>query len=258
MRLTVRAFLLPASVTLISACGAPPAEAPQTVALAGDCAEIFGGQVCTWGTADAAGAVTEFGVTVPMTTIEGAPEHMEMTWPPLASGILRMPAEVTTATGVDHFTFYWEPHGHPPGAYLTPHFDFHFYGINQATREAIDCADTSKPATLPAGYILPDEEIPDLGTLVGLCVPAMGMHSAPAAEFESDVVFDGTMIIGYYQRSPIFFEPMIAKHLLARRQPFNLAMPSVEGVPAGVRFPTAFRAEYDAATDSYRFVFTGG
>jgi len=168
-----------------------------------------------------------------------------------------MPAEVTAATGVDHFTFYWEPHGHPPGAYLTPHFDFHFYGIDQPAREAIDCVDTTKPATLATGYGLPDVEIPGLGMLTGLCVPAMGMHSAPAADLASEVAFDGTMVIGYALGNPIFFEPMIARHLLTRRQSFDLPMPAVPGLPEGLRYPQQFRAEYDAAADAYRFTFSG-
>lgn len=253
---TLRSSFAVLTITgLLTACAdnAPP----EDVALAGECGDAFGGQICTWGTADAAGTILAYGVTVPMSAIEGAPEDHEMTWPPVANAVLAMPAEVTAATGVDHFTFFWEPHGHPPGAYLTPHFDFHFYGIGKGAREAIDCADPTKPATPPAGYVLPDLEVPELGTLVGLCVPAMGMHSAPASELESDVVFDGTMIVGYYQGSPIFFEPMIAREHLLHRRSFDLAMPTVSGVPAGVRYPGQFRAEYDAASDSYRFTFSG-
>lgn len=240
---------------ILAGCGggsAPPA--PETVQ--GDCADVFGGQICTYATL-ASGQVTEFGVTVPMAVIEGAPADMEMVWPPVANAVLKMPPAVTASTGVDHFTLFWEAHGHPPGAYLTPHFDFHFYGIGMPAREAIDCADVAKPAALPAGYGLPDVDIPGLGMLTGLCVPAMGMHSAPAAELASTTVFDGTMVVGYYQASPIFFEPMIAKHHLARRQSFDLAMPEVGGLPEGVRYPRQFRAEYDAASDAYRFVFSG-
>lgn len=255
IRTSRSSFAVLAIAGLLAACaGSAP---PEDVALTGECGDAFGGQICTWGTADASGTILAYGVTVPMAAIEGAPEDHEMTWPPVANAVLAMPAEVIAATGVDHFTFFWEPHGHPPGAYLTPHFDFHFYGIGMGAREAIDCADPTKPTTPAAGYLLPDLEIPELGTLVGLCVPAMGMHSAPASELESDVVFDGTMIIGYYQGSPIFFEPMIAQQYLLRRQSFDLAMPSVPGVPSGVRYPGQFRAEYDAASDSYRFIFSG-
>lgn len=255
--MTQRATRLAVSLGLAFAIAACGGGEPQTVALAGECADTFGGQVCTWATADGEGTILEYGLTVPMATIDGAPDDMPMAWPPVANGIYQLPAEVTAATGVDHVTFYWEAHGHPPGAYLTPHFDFHFYAIGRANREMIDCADASKPAALPAGYALPDLEIPELGTLAGMCVPLMGMHSAPASELETEVAFDGTMIIGYYQAQPIFFEPMIARDHLRKRQSFTLAMPSVAGVPEGVRYPTAFRADYDPATESYRFAFSG-
>lgn len=237
---------------LLAACA--PA-APTTTTVQGECGDAFGAQVCTWADVESTGTVSAFGVTVPMGAITGAPEHAEMAWPPQATAVLRMPAEVTAAYGVDHFTMFWEPHGHPPGAFLTPHFDFHFYSIGMPAREAIDCTDTSKPATMAENYILPDEEVPGVGTLVGICVPAMGMHSGPAADFASEKVFDGTMIVGYYQGTPIFFEPMIAQHHLARRASFDVPMPVVPGVPEGVQFPGQFRAEYDAASESYRFTF---
>lgn len=254
MHTRASALLAGVFVVSLSSCGS---RAPEAVTLQGDCADVFGGQICTWGTVSGGNVLTEFGLTVPLAAIEGAPVEMEMAWPPVPNAVLRMPAEVTAATGVDHFTFFWEAHGHPPGAYLTPHFDFHFYGVGIGAREAIDCTDASKPATPPAGYDLPDVDIPGLGMLTGLCVPAMGMHSAPASELASDVVFDGTMIIGYYGGSPIFFEPMIGRDYLLRRESFNLTMPVVTGLADGVRYPTQFRAEYDAAAEAYRFVFSG-
>jgi len=230
---------------------------PEPSMAEGECADVYAANVCTWATLTATNSVTEFGVTIPLASIERAPEEMEMVWPPVLVATVKLPAAVTTAMGVDHLTVYWEPHGHPPGAYLTPHFDFHFYNIATGTREAIDCADLTKPADIPPGYRLVDVEIPDVGMLVGLCVPAMGMHALLASEVESDEIFDGTMVIGYYHGSPILFEPMIARDMLMRRQSFDLPMPTVPGLPDGVRYPQSFRAEYDAATDAYRFIFSG-
>jgi hypothetical protein len=253
MRAAVGSLAAMPFIMLQFACAARTPE-PRTVQ--GECADVYGARVCTWATMDG-DAVVEFGATIPVAAAEGAPHDMEMAWPPLASAVVRMPAEVTAATGVDHLTVYWEPHGHPPGAYLTPHFDFHFYNISTATREAIDCTDATKPAVLPAGYGMIDLEVPELGTLAGLCVPEMGMHALLTSELQSDQVFDGTMVIGFYQSAPIFFEPMIARDMLMRRQSFELPMPVVSGLPAGVRYPQRFRAEYDAAAASYRFVFSG-
>jgi hypothetical protein len=240
-------------LVLLAACAG---RAPEPRMVQGECADVYGAQVCTWATLDGTGAVIEFGATVPLAMAERAPHDMEMAWPPLANAIVRMPAEVAATMGVDHLTVFWEPHGHPPGAYLTPHFDFHFYNISTATRTAIDCTDATKPAALPTGYGMVDVEVPELGMLFGLCVPEMGMHALLASELQSDQIFDGTMVIGFYQGSPIFFEPMLARDMLMRRQSFDLPMPVVSGLPAGVRYPKRFRAEYDAAADGYRFTFS--
>lgn len=254
MRTRIHSMAATLTVVVLAGCAG---TVPQSRTVQGECADAYGANVCTWATLDGTDSVIEFGATVPLAAVDGAPQEMEMAWPPVATAIVRMPAEVIAATGADHLTVYWEPHGHPPGAYLTPHFDFHFYSVSTGVREAIDCADETKPAAIPAGYGLVDIEIPELGMLVGLCVPGMGMHALLASELESDEIFDGTMVIGYYHRAPIFFESMIARDMLMRRQSFDLPMPAVSGLPEGVRYPQRFRAEYDAATDAYRFIFSG-
>jgi len=232
-----------------------PAPEPRTVQ--GDCAGLYGADICSWATLSGSGEILEFGATVPLAAIEAAPHDMEMAWPPAMGAAVRMPAEVTQAAGVDHLTVYWEAHGHPPGPYLTPHFDFHFYNVSTAVREAIDCADTTKPTSLPAGYALVDVEIPEVGMLPGLCVPSMGMHALLESELASGEMFSGTMVIGYNRGTPQFFEPMITREMLLKRQSFDLPMPTVAGLPEGVRYPQRFRAEYEAGTDSYRFTFSG-
>lgn len=246
-------FTATLTVVVLVGCAAPT---PQTVE--GECADFYGASVCTWATLVGADSLIEFGATVPLAAIEQAPNDMAMVWPPVMGAMVRMPAQVSAAMGVDHVTLYWEPHGHPPGPYLTPHFDFHFYNVSSEAREAIDCVDTTKPTALPTGYGLVDIEIPEVGMLEGLCVPAMGMHALLESEMESDAIFDGTMVIGYDRGTPLFFEPMIAREMFLRRQSFELPMPAVPGLPEGVRYPSQYRAEYDAASDEYRFIFSGG
>ncbi|GBD32012.1 MAG: hypothetical protein KatS3mg081_2271 [Gemmatimonadales bacterium] len=219
----------------------------------GECADVFGGRVCTWGVTQGS-EVTEFGVTVPMLSVEGAPAHGEIPWPPVEIASLRLPQSVTAQTGFDHLKLYWEHHGHPPGPYLYPHFDFHFYNMGPERVTAIDCEDTQKPHTPPVGYALPDVEIPAVGVLPGLCVPAMGMHALPRSELQSGRPFEATMVIGYYAGEPIFVEPMITREKLVERQSFPLAMPELAH-GNGVTYPTQFVAEYDAEGDAYRLRF---
>lgn len=222
----------------------------------GECQEAFGGDVCTWGTV-AGGQVTEFGATVPLATVKNAPADAEFVFPPVPVAVVALPGEVASATGFSHLSMVWEAHGHPPALFLTPHFDFHFYTIDREQMEAIDCADLSKPAQIPARYTLPDLEIPGLGQLVGLCVPAMGMHGMLEDELDDTDLFGASMIVGYYQKNLIFVEPMIAQAKLLAAQSFTMDVPAVPNAGAGVRWPTHFQAVYDQESRAFRFVFSG-
>jgi len=194
--------------------------------------------------------------TVPLPMVENAPDEAPMEWPPVPAAVLRLPEVVSANTGFDELTVFWEPHGHPPGPYLTPHFDFHFYSISGANVQAIDCADSTKPAQLAAGYELPDVTIEPIGDLVGLCVPGMGMHALPAAELASTAPFEKTMVLGYYAGQPIFVEPMITSAALLERHSFTLDIPEIPGGAANVRYPKKFSADYDAVAHTYTFRFS--
>jgi hypothetical protein len=238
-------------------CATPAAES----AIAGGCATVFGAEVCTWATMSGP-TVAEVGATVPLAAIENAPAEMPMVWPPVPVATLALPEPASRQTGITHLAVDWEAGGHPPAPFLTPHFDFHFYSLPESEVDAIDCADTRKPAALPAGYGLPDIALPphmaemmQVSTLVGLCVPKMGMHAMPRTDLERQDTFDGTMVIGYYKEAPIFVEPMVSKAMLMRRQSFELPTPVVPG--ASGPQPTRFRAEYDPATQAYRLTLSG-
>ena len=184
-----------------------------------------------------------------------------MAWPPVAEAVLELPEASRQASGLQNLTMYWEAMGHPPGPYMTPHFDFHFNVVPTAEIAAIDCKDESKPTALPAAYSLTDQKLPPdmakaigVSTLVGICVPGMGMHSLLTSEMQSKETFRGSMVVGYYHGKPIFVEPMLTKAMLMEKKSFDLAIPEVPGL--AVAHPTKFHAEYDAAKQSYRFVFS--
>jgi hypothetical protein len=228
----------------------------STQAVSGECRPVFGGEVCTWGTL-AGRTTTAFGATLAMATVEHAPGDGEMVFPPVPEAVVPLPAEIAATTGFSHLGVNWEPHGHPPGPFMTPHFDFHFYTMAPDQVRAIDCADTRKPAALPALYALPDIEIPGMGTLVGLCVPQMGMHSMPGAELEKTEAFSASMIVGYYGGELTFLEPMIARATLMEARTFEMAVPpSPPGMKASVRWPSRFEAIFDADARLYRFRFS--
>lgn len=252
----VRAGVPMAFLALGAGACAKEQAVPQERIVQGACQPAFGGEVCAWDRMSDT-TLTAFGATVPMRAIDSAPAEAPMVWPPVAAATIPLSQAARSATGFDNITMYWEAHGHPPAPYLVPHFDFHFNTISNADIQAIDCADSTKPAQLPAGYELPDVAIPDMGTLIGLCVPSMGMHALPASELSSTTPFEKTMIVGYYAAHPIFVEPMITRSTLDARQNFTLAIPAVPDGPANVRYPTTFTAEYDSTAQAYHFVFSG-
>jgi len=227
--------------------------APQIIS--GECETVYGGEICTYGKI-VNGQVVEFGATIPMATVENAPLDEEMVFPPLTLARIEMPAEIKSKTGIDHLGINWEVQGHPPATFLTPHFDFHFYTKSGAEIDAIDCSNTDKPETLPTGYVMPDDEVPGYGTLIGLCVPAMGMHALNGVDAGATEIFESTMIVGFYEQEVIFVEPMISRAKLLAGHSFATTVPEVEDAGEGVMWPNSFEAIYDEATNSYRFVYT--
>ncbi|MDA1082059.1 MAG: hypothetical protein O2973_10360 [Gemmatimonadetes bacterium] len=251
-------FRLVASTALCLTVAACATDAEITE-VSGGCVDAYTAQVCTWARTQG-GTLLEVGATVPLASIENAPADDPMVWPPVAIAVVDIPEAARAQSGFAHLAMYWEAHGHPPGPYLTPHFDFHFYSIPSSERMAIGCDGHIKPAESPAAYATPDIPLPPdmaklmgVDTLVGLCVPQMGMHALLVSEMESSETFRGTMVIGYNQGQPVFIEPMLTKTVLMEKKSFDLAIPEIPGIGA---HPTKFHAEYDAAAQTYRFTFS--
>jgi len=125
----------------------------------GACADIHKSQVCTWAKMQGE-TLLEVSASVPFGSIENAPADTTMVWPPVPVATLDIPEVARQKSGMTNLTLFWEPHGHPTPTFLTPHFDFHFNGISSAELTAIDCKDLTKPASVPAGYELPDFALP--------------------------------------------------------------------------------------------------
>jgi hypothetical protein len=250
MRMNRKTFAVIMGVSILSAASA----GAQSRMIAPACQKAFGADICVSGKMSGKN-VTEIEAVIPMAAISNAPKEMEMKWPPPEDAIVSLPAELSAATGIQTLTFYWEPMGHPPAPFMTPHFDFHFNTISEADRRAMDCSDHVKPNELPSGYALTDDTVPNLGVLVGTCVPLMGMHALSMAG--QPTPFSATMVLGYYHGSPIFFEPMISQATLMSKKPFSLPILAPIQASSSVVYPSQFNATYDAASNSYRFVLTG-
>ncbi len=111
----------------------------------------------------------------------------------------------------------WNPHGHPPAAWSVPHFDFHFYMVDQKAVDAIrvgscpifiNCEDKKRALkNVPAKYVHPDH------VSVGAAVGQMGDHlidvKTPEMAKTNLKPFTHTMIFGAYDGEITFYEPMI-------------------------------------------------
>ena len=136
------------------------------------------------------GMLSAVGVRFDAAALQGLPEE-PADWPPegvpegTPFSVVHRPELPTGYTGrFDHVTLDWNPGGHEPeGLYTHPHFDFHFYLLDEETVAAIPpgVAEYEIPADLmPAGTHYASDVGPNA---VRGVVPAMGEHlvSMPAS-----------------------------------------------------------------------------
>lgn len=137
--------------------------------------------------------------------LEGLPGGHEHT-----SYLVKLHPKVKDAGIFDHLVADWNPHGHEPGPYLPPHFDFHFYMLSLQQRLQITATDPLSVAPIPAGY-LPNDYIGPLGP-----EPQMGGHCVDVTSPElGGSPFTHTFIFGAYNGKVAFYEPMITQDYLA-------------------------------------------
>ena len=196
--------------------------------------------------------VKRLAVELSMDLIESAP-----TSGPESHIRFDLPDDLSDQIFIDHIQIDYHPEGHPPGPYLEPHFDLHFYGISIDEQLAIDCSDR----VVISGDLLPEHHIvtqpgvpPD-----GECVPEMGHHGidlrSPELNPEAAVPFTKTMILGYYEGELTFIEPMITREFLRKQTSFTIPIHYPDVLPRATRYPTEFFGYYDADDGVYRFVW---
>jgi hypothetical protein len=187
------------------------------------------------------GRPVELGVELTEGVMQNLPHHGldEATGVHGAEYVLELPKD--NPTPFKHAVVQWNPGGHePPGMYDLPHFDFHFYTIDNAARLAIspkDSAFKQKEANqpgaefVPAGYILP----------APMAVPMMGVHWIdPRSPEFNGAKFTQTFIFGSYDGQMIFAEPMITRAYLEQKQTVVKPLPvAAKYSPAGL-YPAAY------------------
>jgi hypothetical protein len=154
---------------------------------------------------------------------------------------------VLDATPFKHLTVNWNPAGHPPTSFADPHFDIHFYMITEAERLAIpvwspttDLQFNTKP---PAGY-MPTDYITPPGA-VG-AEAAMGKHWLPPSS--NFTPFNHVMILGTYDGSFNFIEPMVTVEYLARELQVTKEFSQPQKFARAGYYPTKYNVWKDSWT----------
>jgi hypothetical protein len=151
----------------------------------------------------------------------------------------------------------WNPGGHePPGIYDLPHFDFHFYTITQAERDAIDPSDPNfqkKTENLPAdGYMTSNYVAPMM-----TAVPKMGLHWVdPASPELSGQKFTRTFIYGSWDGQTIFWEPMVTREFILSRPSFQTPVMQPRRVATPGYYPKGYSVRWDEQKKEYRIALT--
>ncbi len=169
--------------------------------------------------------------------------------------LVLMPPVGADVSPLDHVTVDWNPAGHEPmHVYDRPHFDFHFYFMSAAERDAIGPFDTiGFNVPLPAAQLAPLY----LETPGG--VPRMGAHviDLTSPEIAGTGAFTHTFIYGKYAGRLTFLEPMISEEFLLSKPDLEATIRKPASFGRTGHFPTAYTVGYNEAAKTYRVALTG-
>ncbi len=235
-----------ASVVACNSTVSAPAV-PASLTTNGAAQPLGSGTVNTFVTTDASGTPQSIGFRLTRSALSNLPAtdtEMPLALPAAAAG-----------TAYKSLVLNWNVHGHPPpGIYDVPHFDFHFYMIDESTRMAISPSDPNALASPPPAAI-PTNYVP----LAPVVQPMMGVHWIdPASPEFHGTPFTTTFIYGFDDAKLIFSEAMITTAFLATNPSFTAPVAQPQTYPiAGVLYPTSYSVNYDASSDSYIVALTG-
>lgn len=265
-RATLGAALVGA-VGIVSGCSDESTSPASPRVVYGVSQNIGGGTARTFVALDAAGKPSSVGVALTEAAMNNLPSTPNAPSPSALMLNLALPTDAP-ATGFDHVMLDWNPQGHEPDhVYTLPHFDFHFYQVDEATVMSIMPTDpqyAAKAAALPAAAFVPNGYVA-ASTLANItpgaaAVPMMGLHWLDVASPElqpppAGKTFTETFIYGSWNGKFIFLEPMITKAYLESLK--NTAgMSRNIGAPTQVAkagyYPSKYSIAYDATAKEYR------
>jgi hypothetical protein len=245
---------------MTTACGSDTEPASSTTGATdgmekGPPVDVGDGQAYAFVTVDGDGNPEAIGIRFNEGALENIPEHGPdggpTSWP------LELP-DAASSTAFQYVTLDWNAHGHePPGIFDLPHFDMHFYFLNQDEVAAINPTDPEFGAK--AGN-LPDEAHRPAGFVVApgpppeeQGVPLMGLHWLNSADpiVPGEFVFNEVMITGSWDGEFTFIEPMMTRAWLLEKQSVSEDLGQPEAYPKDGYYPTTYSVEFDEASSEY-------
>ncbi|MDB5231003.1 MAG: hypothetical protein JWN76_1808 [Chitinophagaceae bacterium] len=149
--------------------------------------------------------------------------------------LLPLHQKAAESTLFTHLIANWNPHGHFPGPYLLPHFDFHCYMLSESVRKNITADDPKSVQPIPDGY-LPPTYIGPLGP-----EPQMGGHCVDVTSPElNGSQFTQTFVYGAYNGKVAFYEPMITYDFLRGIAQQSFAIKQPQKFSAAGYYPTQY------------------
>lgn len=184
---------------------------------------------------DDTGTATDIGFTMTEGGLDNLPQEV-------TPYVLPLPEE-KDQTPYDHISLDWNPHGHmPEGVYNVPHFDIHFYMVDQEERSGIQ-PETPEIEKLPDARFLPA----NYQSTPGEGEPQMGKHwvDVTSPEFHGQP-FTVTFIYGSYDGHVVFHEPMMTHEWLSAKRDTLVTLPQPEAVEISSSYPKDYSVSFDA------------
>jgi len=273
LRRAIMVTTLVSIVTGSSACS-KESTSPRPARLVYGAAQALGqGTARTFVTLDQGGQPSSLGVAISESAMGSLPQHPMPGMPSAAMLTLTFPAQAVSA-GYDHVMLDWNPAGHEPEhVYTHPHFDFHFFQITPAERDAMHPGNPqfgARTAIFPGNEFVPAGFLP-ASTLANVppaaaAVPLMGMHWLDTSSPELQPpphgkTFTTTFIWGSYDGRFIFLEPMITKAFIesARTSAGGFSYPVATPAKVAISgaYPSRYSITYNATAREYRIALDG-
>lgn len=220
-------YLVVAGMVLgLGACNKDDDDPQIAGVFKGPVVQYHDGKVNSWVKLSAQGAPEQLGISIdedvmenlPTTGGEGGHHNHEN------SVTINLHPKALENTPFKHIGLDWNPAGHEPeDIYTVPHFDFHFYMMDENERLAIPPFEQNTAAfeNFPAVEYFPANYVPTAGG-----VPQMGKHWVDVTSPElNGAPFTQTFIFGSYNGKVNFYEPMITKKFLEETNSYERSIP---------------------------------